>query len=424
LKDLLTRLEHVSAQIDLISPSLAGHVRQLNGQVNNHGQADQAGFRTRVAYALQDVEKLAGPVQVSSALREELSRLATTVPGLQNERMQELLKATPSIADRPLTNDIRSTAGDIARQPLQNTPDIESRVDALENRARLAPHVATVQPTPSVTASSKQSAPGSDDKKAPLPGTATQEPAQEAGPRPTPPPYGPRHGAAQSQVAAKALFNIVTALGGPTSATQLPWDGPQDSIADRHTTFEQKMNVRREDQTLKAAEKAGQTAFSAMQEFREGAGAGILNKIQDAARATPGGMPAVLSEMRDGGRFAGLREQFNAALSTEKGVSAGYDHAVAALGRYGEQRTGIEQLLARRSDAASLTGKFEKLDAEIGNAASLLPGRKDGRSALDELSDKASEILSKAVEAIRGAFNRAPRAETSTNPSPSPSVSP
>jgi hypothetical protein len=216
----------------------------------------------------------------------------------------------------------------------------------------------------------------------------------------------------------------VTALGGPTSATQLPWDGPQDSIADRHTTFEQKMNVRREDQTLKAAEKAGQTAFSAMQEFREGAGAGILNKIQDAARATPGGMPAVLSEMRDGGRFAGLREQFNAALSTEKGVSAGYDHAVAALGRYGEQRTGIEQLLARRSDAASLTGKFEKLDAEIGNAASLLPGRKDGRSALDELSDKASEILSKAVEAIRGAFNRAPRAETSTNPSPSPSVSP
>ena len=44
-----------------------------------------------------------------------------------------------------------------------------------------------------------------------------------------------------------------------------------------------------------------------------------MNRIREAARSEPGGMAAVLSEMRVGGRFADLRQQFNNALETERG---------------------------------------------------------------------------------------------------------
>jgi hypothetical protein len=47
-----------------------------------------------------------------------------------------------------------------------------------------------------------------------------------------------------------------------------------------------------------------------------------MNRIRVAARAEPGGIAAVLSEMRQGGRFADLRQQFNNALETGRGVMA------------------------------------------------------------------------------------------------------
>lgn len=425
LRDLLTTLERAAAQVEFMSPSLAAGVRQLQRQSGEPGQTEQTGFRTRVAYALQEVEKVAGPVTVAPALREELTRLATTMPGLQNERMHDLLKATPGIGDPKLSSDIRIAAADIARQAQQDTPDIASRLDTLENRVRLAPRVPVPEAARAVggeppRAAAEGSARTSAVDAANAPFRAPRQPAGDRGDEHRD--LSPSQIVVQS-AGANALLNILAALRRPESSGPLPWDGPQDSLAERHRRFEQTvMAGRREDASLRGAELAGQAALEAVQGFNQGPGAGVLGKIQDAAKATPGGMAVVLSEMREGGRFAELREQFNAALATEKGFGAAYDRATTALAHYGEQRTGIVPILARRSETSAVAAKFEQLDAEIGQAASLLPGRKDGKNALEEIGDKTIALISKALDAVRGTFSPGPAARS--GPSPAPSVSP
>ena len=182
------------------------------------------------------------------------------------------------------------------------------------------------------------------------------------------------------------------------------------------------MQLGRDEQSFRATEKSGQAALDALQGFANGPGATMLTRIQDAANANPGGMQAVLSEMREGGRYAELRQQFNSALVAEKGFGAAYDRAASALAHYGDNRSVVDQILSRRADAAALSGRFNKMDAEIGQAAAAIPGRNEGKSALDELANKAAEIVKRAVERVRAAFFRSPSADVTSRPSPSPSL--
>jgi hypothetical protein len=128
--------------------------------------------------------------------------------------------------------------------------------------------------------------------------------------------------------------------------------------------------------------------------------------------------------MRVGGRFADLRQQFNNALETERGVTAAYDKAAAALARYGQQRLGIEQVIARRPDAANLSAKFEQMDAQIGEAAAGTPSRRDGKNMADDLAQKAAELLQRAVDAVRSAFGRSQSAEATSRAAPAPAMTP
>jgi hypothetical protein len=150
-------------------------------------------------------------------------------------------------------------------------------------------------------------------------------------------------------------------------------------MAGRLAAFESQMQERRDERTLGRAEKSGRAALDALDAFRTGEGAIVMNRIRAAARAEPGGIAAVLTEMRAGGRFADLRQQFNNALATERGVMTAYDKAAAALAGYGQDRVGIEQVIARRPDAANLSAKFEQMDAQIGEAAGGTPSRRDGK---------------------------------------------
>jgi|GEM_PF-2965729 hypothetical protein len=431
LKDVIARLDAAGLQLELVSPGLANNIRHIVQQSENPGQADQPAFRTRVAYALLDTEKLSGPLALAPSIREELTRLATNVPGLQNDRARDLLNATTTIADARLASDIRAAAADIARQPQQNTPDIESRLNVLENRARLAGRVPSADAGSPAGGNPATSPAAAELPPASSPGGAAQvrPPESASSLRPPPPQHDtrqPDREAAQIVVqspGANAILTIMAAFRRPEPATPLPWDGPPALLAERHDRFEQQiMDPRRGDQSLRAAERAGQAALDALRGFGAGPGAEILTKIQDAAKATPGGLAAVLSEMRDGGRFAELRQEFNSALVTEQGFSASYDRAVAGLAQYGAQRTAIEPLLAGKANAANLIGKFEKLDAEIGQTASAIPGRADGKSALDELAAKTREIIAGAVDTVRNAFGRS--ADATAAPSPSPGAGP
>jgi len=164
--------------------------------------------------------------------------------------------------------------------------------------------------------------------------------------------------------------------------------------------------------------------LNALDAFRSGEGAAVMSRIGEAARAEPGGIAGVLSEMREGGRFADLRRQFNNALHTERGVAAAYDNAAAALAGYGQQRATLNEVIARRPEAISLSARFEQMDAEIGEAAANTPSRHDGKTMMDDLAQKAAELLQRAVDAVKAAFGGSPSAAAGAAPSPSPSPSP
>jgi hypothetical protein len=101
---------------------------------------------------------------------------------------------------------------------------------------------------------------------------------------------------------------------------------------------------------------------------------------------------------------------------------AAYDKAAAALARYGQDRVGIEQVIARRPDAANLSAKFEQMDAQIGEAAGGTPSRRDGKNMMDDLAQRAAELLQRAVDTAKSLFNRSPSTEAGTRAAPAPSM--
>ena len=432
MKELIERLEGARSHISVRDPRLANTIGHLAEQSSTPGRLQDLRFRTRVAYALQDAEKLLRPVALGQPLREELTRLARTAPGLKNDRMQALLQSAATITDSKLVADIRSRALKIGREPHQDTPEIRSEIDVLENRVRLAPQTPAASPGAADPAAMAQTTkPTGAQDQTPTASGPAQGAGQPFGYRQqttaaqaaAPPPQQAQRAQAQQTITrgAGALVNVLSAMRSPGPAAPPPWDGPQVSLVGQHSRFEQKMQLGRDEQSFRAMEKSGQAALEALQGFAKGPGATVLTRIQDAAKATTSGMQAVLSEMREGGRYAELRQQFNSAMVAEKGFSAAYDRAAAVLAQYGENRGVVDQILSRRPDATALNGRFDRMDAEIGQAAGAIPGRKDGKSALDELAEKAAEIVRKAVETVHAAVSGSP-AVTTSQPSPSPSL--
>jgi hypothetical protein len=189
---------------------------------------------------------------------------------------------------------------------------------------------------------------------------------------------------------------------GPGNTQQ--WEAGAQPFGQRLAAFRERD---RDDQTLRRVENSGRAALDAMEGFRNGEGAAVLNRIREAARSDPGGMTGVLSEMREGGKFAELRQQFNSALSDERGAATAYDMAASALARYGEDRKAVEQVNAKRPDATNLSAKFETMDKEIGSAASEIPSRRDGKTMLDDLSKQVAEMLQRAVDSVKSMFRSA-----------------
>src|SRR5260370_25575601 len=109
IHDLVARLARDAATVAAKDPDLSRTVRQLADAAGRAGRTDDPTFRTRVAYALQDMEKLGGPIAtVPQGLRAEMSRLAVTAPCLQNGRVQEMMRATPAMDDALLVRDVRT----------------------------------------------------------------------------------------------------------------------------------------------------------------------------------------------------------------------------------------------------------------------------------------------------------------------------
>jgi hypothetical protein len=420
IHEIMERLQRGLSDIRDVDQGLAQTVDNLLRQGADPLRVNQRSFQHEVAYALQDVERSrVGTISMSPEARAEATRLAGSAAGLENDRMLALMRSTPGIEDRAVIRDIRRTAAEIGQQADQSTAPIRSQIDVLENRVRLAQRTAEAGPEPAVQSAGTRSAAPSEP-----PPQGRQAPGERADDSAREQAQQARTGGQQQLFRPGALDVVLRGMRPGDQGNGAPWDPKPTPLGQRLSAFQEKMLAGRDEIAIRDVEKSGRVALDALEGFRTGEGAVVMNRIQQAARSEPGGMAGVLVEMRDGGRFSDLRQQFNNALADEKGVTQAYDKAASALARYGQDRVGIEQVIARRPDAANLSAKFEQMDAQIGEAAAGTPSRRDGKSMVEDLAKQAAELIQRAVDAVKSVFNHPPSAEAGSRAAPSPSMGP
>ena len=415
LREVGARLQEAAANLASSHSSLSQEAVRLAQGSRDDARLNQRSYQHELAYAVQDVEKARGaPLNLSDQARTEVTRLANSAPGLENERLLDLLRSTSKLSDQKLVDDIRRVGIEVGQSANQTAPVTLSRVETLEARSRVGARTGEEQVAPTPPGEAVQ--PGRRDAP-PRADTATSDghvrPSGNGGP-------------ASPQIVIQeqggsALNGMLRAMRQSGPSNTPPWEAGAQPLGERLSAFEQKLSAGKDDAAIRSAEKSGRAALDAMEGFRTGEGAVILNRINDAAKTDPNGMAGVLSEMREGGRFADLRKQFNTALNDERGASAAYDKAASALSRYGEDRKAVDQVIARRPDATNLSAKFEEMDKEIGTAARDIPSRRDGKSMMEDLGKQVTEMLQKAVDSIKSVFTGRPSDRaTPSGPSPSP----
>ncbi len=415
LREVGARLQEAAASLASSHSKLSVEATQLAQGISDNARINQRSYQHELAYAVQDVERARGaPLNLSDQARTEVTRLATSAPGLENERLLHLLRSTSKLSDQKLVDDIRRVGIEVGQGANQTAPVIISRVETLEARSRIGARAGEEQVASPPTSEAGQ--PGRRDAPPRGDAAASDGHVRSAG----------NGGPTSPQIVIQepggsGLNGVLRSMRQSGPSNTPPWEAGAQPFGDRLAAFEQKMSAGKDDVTLRSAEKSGRAALDAMEGFRTGEGAVILNRINEAAKTDPDGMAGVLSEMREGGRFADLRKQFNTALSDERGASAAYDRAASALSRYGEDRKAVDQVIARRPDATNLSAKFEEMDKEIGTAAKDLPSRRDGKSMMEDLSKQVTEMLQKAVDSIKSVFTGRPSDRAApSGPSPSP----
>ncbi|WP_024882322.1 hypothetical protein [Methylosinus sp. LW3] len=618
--DLLARLEEHRPQIEARDPQLAARIDRVAETFldNPHERLSDPKFKTDLAYVLQDAEKLVEPLRVDRDLRDELTQLAASSPGLKNEQMRSLLQKTETLDDPDLVARLREKAAEIAAKSNQATKAVQGEIFALSFEvleakrrepaaapsasspigsepatakpsvgdaeppsppskpaadagavaARQAeieafgdpaassrsvtssrpspdpagqseaessrtspaaadelPHTAPVASTaapseaneasaaePAERAADIQSAPADKakieiaafDASSPTPArpSTTSEPVQDvANPEPKSPqapssqtPAPAAGGAAAASTPANDDRNLAASAARPASpatspkapeppepdetdpttkhdvqivqeklvvggvfgkalgvvgrsasaigrileaatpsaqaALQQGAQQPRESSARekqantedvqrRLQNFENtRMQSKRNDSMLYAANTSGRAALDAMGALRDAPGASILNRIQDAAANNKGGMNAVIEGMKAGGPFEGLRKELKAAIGQNNSFGAAYDRAAEALTQYGVDRERIVLALASHPNHSNWNEHFKKLDAAVGEAASALPKKEGDGSMLEHLGEKAREIVEKVLEKIKAVFHRDPEARPSPSPGP------
>jgi len=416
-RDMLDTLALSYGRVLQIDRPTAQAIQDIVRQGSDPARHNDPAFRHQLAYTVQDTEKaLRAPLSMPAELRIEMVDRAGSAPGLENERMLALMRSTADIGDRKLVQAIRSTGTEIGSTVEQNLPRTISNIEVLENRARLAPRPPE--------ASSANDQPSRLERPSAAAGTA--EPDRNRTPNETNQ-QQPQQAANVTihRTAADVLIDSMRgALQGLRGTGTPPWEPPHTPMKPRFAAFEEQLRAKNDAKVVARTEQNGQAALDALQGFQNNEGAGIMSRIREAGRNNPGGLEGVLSEMRPGGRFADLRTQFAAALDHDRGFAAAYDKAATALAQYDKSRTAADAIIAKSPPASNLPAKFENLDAQIGEAASLIPSRRDGKSLIDDMTKQLAEIFQRAVDGVRSMFNRTAGAEATARPGPSPSMGP
>jgi len=438
-------VEH-ARDLDRTAPDLARTVGMLAARADEPGALRQENFRTRVAYAVLDVEKAKGAdLALPAEIRQEFNERAVAYPGLTNQRALDLLRETPALTDPGLVREIRRVAANIAKEPDQGTPQIAERLDVLENKLRVLTGPPPAPPAPSEAppayppgADPAQAAPGPAPdpapRVAPLHAVASPGPGAQAAPAPAAPQVAPGGAAAAPKGPDPAA--PVAAVGRQTVAGQVlqalrpappsgppPWDQRLAPFSDRVAGLEARMADGRSARLVDTAHRTGQAATAAVERFATGPGRGLLDQVQARAATDPGGLSAVIQGMAPGGAHAGLRQQFDVAMAQNPAFAQQYKALTTALNAYGEASLAVRADQQARGAPATATVGLDRIDAALGEEAARIPGLTPGKSTLDELASRVADALQQGMEKVRAAVVGAVgaiRAGAGSAPGPSP----
>ena len=148
IREAVEQLRAALPKLRETNPAYADGLATFLQRADDPVRLNQAEFQHRIAYALKDVEKITGSLAFTNdAHRLHIYDLSTSAPGLNNQRVLELLTEANSSADTALRRDIRRTAIEVGKQADQNRPEIRSQIDAIDNRVRLSQSIAIAQPS-------------------------------------------------------------------------------------------------------------------------------------------------------------------------------------------------------------------------------------------------------------------------------------
>ena len=167
---------------------------------------------------------------------------------------------------------------------------------------------------------------------------------------------------------------------------------------------------------LDQTEALGLKAQSALEAVQNTPASSVMREIAEAAKSEPKGLDGVLSEMRPGGRHEGLQSRFQAERSTNQAFAAQLKEAGEAVAAYGAHREKAADIGVERGTEAQVEQRFNGLDSKIGELAKGVPGKEAGTSMVEDLSEKARELVKKAVEAVASVFRPSPSASASASP--------
>jgi hypothetical protein len=419
-------IKKLVGEMSKIAGTLGPELRELKERIGRLAvflekpeRVQQPGFRTGVAYALQDLQKVShATFQMDSALAQEMKDRAITSPGLINPRVEALMQATPSVMDAELVRGIREIAASATRRGSnQDTPQLREEIDVLENRLRLAQAPRADGTSHRLEATAQRTTTGVTPDPSPRTSTSPEErqdtrSAQHAG---TIPPQQSRG----------AVGDIMRSLRMPIpSGLEYRAAPPATAVGARISMFEQRLAQGRTDRLIQNAERSGVRAIEATEQFITGPGRGILGKMEAAASTEPGGMQTVMKEMQPGGRYANLRTEFDSAYQQDKIFAGAYDKMVESAAQFGKERLAVnDNFVARNLDARQLDGRFQRAEEALGEAAEKIPGRTPGKSALDEMAEKVAELLHKAADKVKSFFGRDVNSDATQQGRPSPRMS-
>ena len=221
--------------------------------------------------------------------------------------MLALMRSAGSIQDRELVRDIRRAGTDIGREADQNSPNVRSQIESLENRVRL-------------TARPVEAAPEAQPRRSPCPNRFGRHAARPTGHRRL---QSRREGVRRSgSLRAAHSTPSSPACADRARGTGAPWDPPLTPMAERITALPAATDGRARRDSAPRRRAVGSGCHGSPRRFPQRR---RRDDHEPHSRARPGrsqaGWPPCLSEMREGGRFADLRQQFNVALADEKGVA-------------------------------------------------------------------------------------------------------